>query len=63
MKRKPSIGFIGFGEAGSHIASGLQAEGLDRLFTFDIRDVRERARNAAPQFRNLHPHWPDRATL
>ncbi|HLQ78664.1 MAG TPA: DUF1932 domain-containing protein [Terriglobia bacterium] len=43
MKWKPSIGFIGFGEAGSHIASGLQTEGLDHLFTFDIRDVRVRA--------------------
>jgi 3-hydroxyisobutyrate dehydrogenase-like beta-hydroxyacid dehydrogenase len=43
LNRNPAIGFIGFGEAGSLIAGGLRSEGLDRLFTFDIRDVRDRA--------------------
>ena len=43
MYRNPAIGFIGFGEAGSNIAKGLRSEGLKRLFTFDIRDVRDRA--------------------
>ena len=43
MYRNPAIGFIGFGEAGSHIAKGLRSEGLDRLLAFDIRDVHERA--------------------
>jgi 3-hydroxyisobutyrate dehydrogenase len=32
----PSIGFIGFGEAGSTIAAGLRSAGADRLFAFDI---------------------------
>ncbi len=41
MNRNPAIGFIGFGEAGSHIAKGLRSEGLNRLHAFDIRDVRE----------------------
>ena len=43
LNRNPAIGFIGFGEAGSLIASGLRSEGLDRLFTFDILDVQDRA--------------------
>ncbi len=43
MNRNPAIGFIGFGEAGSLIAAGLRSEGLDRLFAFDIRNVRDRA--------------------
>jgi 3-hydroxyisobutyrate dehydrogenase-like beta-hydroxyacid dehydrogenase len=33
----PSIGFIGFGEAGSTIAAGLRAAGIDRLSAFDIK--------------------------
>jgi len=31
-----SIGFIGFGEAGSTIARGLKSAGLERLFAYDI---------------------------
>jgi len=33
----PSVGFIGFGEAGSTIAGGLRTAGIDRLFAFDIK--------------------------
>ena len=33
----PSIGFIGFGEAGSTIARGLRSAGADRLFAYDIK--------------------------
>lgn len=33
----PSIGFIGFGEAGSSIALGLRSEGVDRLHAYDIK--------------------------
>lgn len=32
----PSLGFIGFGEAGSHIASGLRAAGISTISAFDI---------------------------
>lgn len=32
----PSVGFIGFGEAGSTIARGLRSAGLERLFAYDI---------------------------
>ena len=32
----PSIGFIGFGEAGSTIAKGLRSAGADRIAAFDI---------------------------
>jgi len=46
------VGFIGFGEAGSTIAGGLAAAGVERIFTFDIAaddprlgpTIRERAR-------------------
>jgi 3-hydroxyisobutyrate dehydrogenase-like beta-hydroxyacid dehydrogenase len=31
-----TVGFIGFGEAGSTIASGLRSAGVERLVTFDI---------------------------
>ena len=32
-----SVGFIGFGEAGSTIANGLRSAGVDRLSAFDIK--------------------------
>jgi 3-hydroxyisobutyrate dehydrogenase-like beta-hydroxyacid dehydrogenase len=32
----PATGFIGFGEAASHIAAGLSSAGVERLFAFDI---------------------------
>jgi 3-hydroxyisobutyrate dehydrogenase-like beta-hydroxyacid dehydrogenase len=31
-----SVGFIGFGEAGSNIAKGLKSAGLTQIFAFDI---------------------------
>jgi 3-hydroxyisobutyrate dehydrogenase-like beta-hydroxyacid dehydrogenase len=37
----PSIGFIGFGEAASHIAAGLRSAGIDRIFAFDIHATSE----------------------
>jgi len=33
----PTIGFIGFGEAGSTIARGLRSAGLERIFAYDIK--------------------------
>jgi 3-hydroxyisobutyrate dehydrogenase-like beta-hydroxyacid dehydrogenase len=33
----PSVGFIGFGEAGSTIARGLRSAGVERLFAYDIK--------------------------
>jgi 3-hydroxyisobutyrate dehydrogenase-like beta-hydroxyacid dehydrogenase len=33
---QPSIGFIGFGEAGSHIAAGLRSAGISKISAFDI---------------------------
>jgi 3-hydroxyisobutyrate dehydrogenase-like beta-hydroxyacid dehydrogenase len=33
---QPSIGFIGFGEAGFHIASGLRSAGIPNIRAFDI---------------------------
>ena len=40
-----TVGFVGFGEAGSHIAKGLKSAGLWRVFAFDIDPERVR-RNA-----------------
>src|SRR5436305_5608269 len=36
MSKELTIGFVGFGEAGSHIAKGLKSAGLTRIFAFDI---------------------------
>ena len=45
MNKEFSIGFIGFGEAGSNIAKGLKSAGAMRIFAFDINpdNVRNRA--------------------
>src|SRR5581483_8981711 len=45
MTSELSIGFVGFGEAGSHIAKGLKSAGLSRIFAFDIApdNVRHRS--------------------
>jgi len=32
----PAVGFIGFGEAGFHIAKGLRGAGVDRILAYDI---------------------------
>ena len=37
MKNEITVGFIGFGEAGSNIAKGLKSAGLTRIFAFDIQ--------------------------
>jgi 3-hydroxyisobutyrate dehydrogenase-like beta-hydroxyacid dehydrogenase len=45
----PALGFVGFGEAGSRIASGLREAGSGDLFAYDIADtqtIRERASQA-----------------
>lgn len=45
----PAIGFIGFGEAGSRMATGLRASGAGELFAYDIADketIRSRASGA-----------------
>ena len=42
----PRIGFVGFGEAGYHIAKGLRQAGIESLAAFDIKvtdQVRQRA--------------------
>src|ERR1051326_1619094 len=36
MNKELTIGFLGFGEAGSHIAKGLKSAGCSRLTAFDI---------------------------
>ena len=47
MQIAPRIGFIGFGEAGSNIAKGLRAAGVEALAAFDIKTddplIRKRA--------------------
>jgi 3-hydroxyisobutyrate dehydrogenase-like beta-hydroxyacid dehydrogenase len=49
-KQRPTISFIGFGEAGQAIASGLREEGIDRMSAWDIlfpRREGEKLRHAA----------------
>lgn len=36
MNNELTVGFVGFGEAGSHIARGLRGDGLSRIFAYDI---------------------------
>jgi 3-hydroxyisobutyrate dehydrogenase-like beta-hydroxyacid dehydrogenase len=36
MNKNPRIGFVGFGEAGFHIAGGLRGAGIDGIAGFDI---------------------------
>ena len=36
MSDAPRIGFVGFGEAGFHIAAGLREAGLEQITAFDI---------------------------
>src|SRR5215831_2076297 len=45
MNSELSIGFVGFGEAGSHIAKGLKSAGLSRIFAFDIDPEKVRHRS------------------
>ncbi len=45
MTNELSIGFVGFGEAGSHIAKGLKSAGLSRIFAFDIAPEKVRHRS------------------
>jgi 3-hydroxyisobutyrate dehydrogenase len=42
MNEQLTIGFVGFGEAGSNIAKGLKSAGLSRIFAFDINPDRVR---------------------
>ena len=41
-----TIGFVGFGEAGSHIAKGLKSAGASRILAYDIAPDRVRHRAA-----------------
>ena len=44
MKQELTVGFVGFGEAGSNIAKGLKSAGLTRIFAFDIDPDKVRRR-------------------
>src|SRR5262252_2729453 len=54
MNNEPRIGFIGFGEAGYHLAKGLRRAGLAHINAFDIHiattgrgeKIRQRARES-----------------
>ena len=37
MSSVPVVGFVGFGEAGSTIARGLRASGVDRILAYDLK--------------------------
>jgi 3-hydroxyisobutyrate dehydrogenase-like beta-hydroxyacid dehydrogenase len=65
MKTELSIGFVGFGEAGSHIAKGLKSAGLSRIFAFDIapEKVRHRAADAAVPLVSSNKELADSAEI
>lgn len=44
MNQELTVGFVGFGEAGSNIAKGLKSTGLTRIFAFDINPGKVRRR-------------------
>lgn len=44
------VGFVGFGEAGFHLAKGLREAGFESIFAFDI-EVTEKVRSRAQQSR------------
>lgn len=46
MSTVDTVGFVGFGEAGYHIAKGLREAGLPRTFAYDV-DSSERVRGRA----------------
>ena len=46
MSTPPRIGFIGFGEAGYHLAKGLRQSGIEQIAAYDIQStaqIRQRA--------------------
>ena len=46
MSNTPRIGFVGFGEAGYHLAKGLRQAGIEHIAAYDIQDtelIRQRA--------------------
>src|SRR5579864_7615306 len=46
MSINPRIGFVGFGEAGFHLAAGLRKAGIEQITAFDIDSgeaIRQRA--------------------
>ena len=52
MGTPPRIGFVGFGEAGFHIASGLRKAGIEEISAFDINSgekIREGAAETGTQ--------------
>jgi 3-hydroxyisobutyrate dehydrogenase-like beta-hydroxyacid dehydrogenase len=62
-----SIGFIGFGEAGSTIARGLKSAGVERIFAYDIKLgdplIRDRAREAQATLVDSSSELADAATI
>jgi 3-hydroxyisobutyrate dehydrogenase-like beta-hydroxyacid dehydrogenase len=45
----PVLGFVGFGEAGSRMASGLREAGMNAMFAYDIARAEDRIRRRAAQ--------------
>jgi 3-hydroxyisobutyrate dehydrogenase-like beta-hydroxyacid dehydrogenase len=65
MNQELTIGFVGFGEAGSHIAKGLKSEGVPRIFAFDIdpERVRRRAEDAGIRLVDSNRELADSAAI
>ena len=71
MSTAPRIGFVGFGEAGFHIAAGLRKTGIEQISAFDIHSrtpdlgekIRQRAAETATSLVDSNAELADRSDI
>lgn len=71
MDKKPGIGFVGFGEAGSHIAGGLRSAGIEYTAAYDINTstpglgekIRHRAEGSSTELTDSNGELTSRAEV
>ena len=71
MNHHPSIGFIGFGEAGSTIARGLRSAGIDHICAYDINAdapslgprIKQRAAESGTTLVGSSAHLAEKASM
>ena len=56
-RNTPRVSFIGFGEAGQAIASGLREAGIERIAAWDILFPKQKARGSKRPARNSAYDW------
>ena len=66
MSLLPRIGFVGFGEAGFHIAAGLRRAGIEQISAFDIdsgEKIRQRAAETGTPLVDSNGELTDRSDI